>query len=238
MESFSIWVAFGAGILSFVSPCNLPLYPAYLSYITGTSVRELQEKKRSFKNRTNMIFHTLFFILGFSIIFYVLGFSFTWMGQFFKDFQDVIRMLGSVLIIAMGLMIIGVFKPKVLIQEKRIQIPVISSLGYFRSLLIGIGFAAGWTPCIGPVLASVLTLSATNPDKGLSYITAFTLGFAIPFFILTFFISKARWIVKYSEQVMKIGGFIMIGVGVLLYFDQMTMIVVWLTRFYGGFTGF
>ena len=171
------------------------------------------------------------------MIFYALGFSFTWLGKVFIEYQNLIRMLGGVLIAVMGLFLMGVIQPTFMMREKRFAITRKRS-GYIGSLLIGIGFAAGWTPCVGPILGSVLTLSATNPSAGLGYITAYTLGFAIPFFVMAFFIGRTRWILKYSEKIMKVGGALMVLFGILLYFDQMTAITQWLVELYGGFIGF
>ncbi len=237
MADLSLWLAFGVGVLSFVSPCVLPLYPSYISYITGVSVGQLQEKSQPAEMRRSTMFNTLFFILGFSLIFYALGFSFTWLGKMFIEYQNLIRMLGGVLIAVMGLFLMGVIQPAFMMREKRFEITRKRS-GYIGSLLIGIGFAAGWTPCVGPILGSVLTLSATNPSVGLGYITAYTLGFAIPFFVMAFFIGRTRWILKYSEKIMKVGGALMVLFGILLYFDQMTVITQWLVELYGGFIGF
>lgn len=236
MEQVTWWLAFGAGFLSFISPCSLPLYPSYLSYITGISVSQLKEPSTK-KIRTFTLMHTLFFLIGFSIVFYSLGFTVSAVSRFFIDYKDLIRMLGAILIIVMGLFLLGVFRPKIMMREKRWATSK-KSVGYFSSVLIGIGFAAGWTPCLGPILASVLALAAVNPDVAFLYITAYMLGFAIPFFIMAFFIGRTKWILKYADKVMKLGGALMILVGILLYTDQMTKIIIWFTRFTGGFTGF
>ncbi len=232
------WLAFGAGVLSFVSPCCLPLYPSYISYITGVSVSQLTDRSQSFQIRRATMLHTLFFIFGFSVIFYALGFSVSWLGRFFQEYQDTIRMLGGVLIFVMGLFLLGLFRPSFMMRDVRIGALQKRRLGYIGSILVGMGFAAGWTPCVGPILASVLTLSLTDPASGLGYITAYTLGFAIPFFVMAFFLGRTRWILKYSNRLMKAGGALMVLFGILLYFDQMTVIIAWLTKWTGGFTGF
>ncbi|PRX41647.1 cytochrome c-type biogenesis protein [Planifilum fimeticola] len=238
MAEVTWWLAFGAGVLSFVSPCCLPLYPSYISYITGVSVSQLTDRSQSFQIRRATMFHTLFFILGFSVIFYALGFSVSWLGRFFQEYQDTIRMLGGVLIFVMGLFLLGLFRPSFMMRDVRIGALQKRRLGYIGSILVGMGFAAGWTPCVGPILASVLTLSLTDPASGLGYITAYTLGFAIPFFVMAFFLGRTRWILKYSNRLMKAGGALMVLFGILLYFDQMTAIIAWMTKLTGGFTGF
>ena len=170
------WLAFGAGVLSFVSPCCLPLYPSYISYITGVSVSQLTDRSQSFQIRRATMLHTLFFIFGFSVIFYALGFSVSWLGRLFQEYQDMIRMLGGVLIFVMGLFLLGLFRPSFMMRDVRIGALQKRRLGYVGSILVGMGFAAGWTPCVGPILASVLALSLTDPASGLGYITAYTLG--------------------------------------------------------------
>ncbi|MFD1407289.1 cytochrome c biogenesis CcdA family protein [Kroppenstedtia eburnea] len=237
MADVSIWLAFGAGVLSFISPCCLPLYPSYISYITGVSVSQLQDTNQSRQMKRATMLHTLFFILGFSIIFFALGFSASWVGSFFSEYRNLIRMLGGVLIAVMGLFMLGLFKPGFLIREKRLEVGK-KRWGYVGSSVIGMAFAAGWTPCVGPILVSVLALAASNPSAGLAYITAYTLGFAIPFFIMAFFLGRTRWILKYSSSLMKAGGALMVVFGVLLYTNRMTILIAWLTELFGGFTGF
>ncbi|MHA6252734.1 cytochrome c biogenesis CcdA family protein [Oceanobacillus sp. CAU 1775] len=237
VANVTIWLAFGAGIFSFVSPCCLSLYPSYISYITGVSVSQLQDSQQSSKIKTLTMIHTLFFIIGFSIIFFALGLSASWIGQLFIGNQKLISMLGGFLVIILGLFVMGVIKPTWLMREKKWSAGR-KPTGYLGSTLVGIGFAAGWTPCVGPILASVLVLSASNPSQGLIYITAYTLGFAIPFFVMAFFIGRTKWIVKYSSKFMKIGGVIMVITGFLLYTGQMTKITTILIDLFGGFTGF
>jgi cytochrome c-type biogenesis protein len=236
MENVTIWLAFGAGVLSFISPCCLPLYPSYLSYITGVSVAQLKESSRPKEVQKLTLLHTLFFIIGFSIIFYALGFVSSWVGELFRDYRDMIRMLSGILIAVMGLFLLGIFQPQFLMRERKFEVSK-KGLGYLSSTLIGIGFAAGWTPCVGPILLSVLSLSTSNPERAIVYITAYTLGFAIPFFVMAFFVGRTRWILKYSSQAMKIGGGLMVFFGILLYTDQMTTITAWLTKI-TGFQGF
>ena len=235
MADVNIFLAFGAGFLSFISPCCLPLYPAFLSYITGVSVGELKSENGLVRKRG--LIHTTFFLLGFSSIFIALGFGTSLVGEFFQNYQDLIRQIGAILIVVFGLMIIGVFTPKFLMKDHRFEFKNRPS-GYIGSSLIGMAFAAGWTPCTGPILSAVIWLAATNPNSAMIYMIAYILGFAIPFFVLSFFIGKLGWIKKHNMKIMKIGGYLMIVMGILLYFDLMTLIIIYLTQFYGGFTGF
>jgi len=231
----TIWLAFGAGFLSFISPCCLPLYPAFLSYITGMSIGELKEENRMLERRSLM--HTLAFLLGFSIIFIVLGFSTSLIGRIFIDYRDLIRQLGAILIVFFGLMVVGLIKPEFLMKERRFEFKNRPS-GYIGSALIGLSFSAGWTPCMGPILTAVVGLALNNPNASLLYMFAYCLGFALPFFLLSFFIGKLQWIRKYSLQFMRIGGGLMVAIGVMLFFDWMNLFIQWLSPLFGGFTGF
>ena len=230
-----MFLAFGAGFLSFISPCCLPLYPAFLSYITGMSVGEIKSENAMLQRRSML--HTFFFLLGFSLVFIAIGFSTSYLGSFFANYKELIRQIGAILIIIFGLFIVGIFQPKSLMKDSRFEFKNRPS-GYIGSILIGLAFAAGWTPCAGPLLGAVISLGATNPSAAMSYMTAYILGFAIPFFILSFFVGKLTWIKKYSQYIMKIGGYLMIVMGVILFFDWMTKIIAVLSRLFGGFTGF
>ncbi|WP_252502767.1 cytochrome c biogenesis CcdA family protein [Sporosarcina sp. Marseille-Q4943] len=231
----NLFLAFGAGLLNFISPCTLPLYPAFLSYITGMSLDELKSDKR--KIRKSGIVHTLLFLLGFSIIFIFLGFSSSFVGTFFIQYQDLLRQIGSIFIIIFGLMIIGLFNPEFLMKEKKLQFKN-RPAGYFGTFLIGLAFAAGWTPCTGPITGAVFMLASQNPGSGIWYMLAYVLGFAIPFFLLSIFITRVKWIQKYSRTITKVGGYIMIAIGILLFFDGLTFIIAWLSPFFGDFMGF
>lgn len=232
----TIWLAFLAGVLSFVSPCMLPLYPSYLSYITGVSVQDIQ-KDAKFWLRYQAVLHTIFFMLGFSIIFFALGLSASLIGRFFFQYQQMIQVIGGVVVFVMGLVMAGIVKNRWLMGERRFRFRD-RPAGYFGSTLVGIVFAAGWTPCIGPILTAVLMLSATNPETGVWLIAFYIFGFSIPFFALSFFIGKLTWLKRNGELLMRIGGGTMILVGILLMTNQMTKITIWLINIFGGFTGF
>ena len=210
LDNLTIFLAFGAGLLSFISPCCLPLYPAFLSYITGMSVGDIKSEQVMLQKRS--LLHTIFFLLGFSLVFIAIGFSTSLFGYFFQQYQDLIRQIGSILIIVFGLIIIGVFEPEMLMKNKRFEFKNRPS-GYFGSFLIGLAFSAGWTPCTGPILGAVISLGMSNPTSALSYMVAYILGFAVPFLILSFFIGKLGWIKKYSPIIMKVGGYLMIQWG-------------------------
>ncbi|RJE89926.1 cytochrome c biogenesis protein CcdA [Paenibacillus sp. 1011MAR3C5] len=229
MSDINIWLAFGAGFASFISPCCLPLYPSYLSYITGISVSELKDAQLTNKKRMLMMTHTLFFVLGFCTVYYTLGYGTNVFSEFFSEYNTLIRQLSAILIILMGLFLMGIFQPKLLMKERRMNL-MPKKVNYLSSFIFGIGFSAGWSPCIGPALTAILGLAAAEPGTWFGLTSAYALGFAIPFFILAFFLGTARWILKYSSIVMKIGGGVMILMGVLLFTDQMTKITIWLNQ--------
>lgn len=221
----TIWVAFAAGLISFFSPCVLPLYPAFISYITGVSVNQLTTD-RSRKLRMRTLLHTIFFVIGFSLVFYSLGYFSGLLSFLFVDHYKLVSQIAGIIIIVMGLVILGVFKPQLLMREFKMKMNL-KPLGYLGSLLIGIGFAAGWTPCVGPILTSILVLAAQS-GKWVSLMTAYSLGFAIPFIVLGFFIGSTRLITKYSSVIMKIGGVLLIIMGIMLFTGQMAKITKWL----------
>lgn len=233
----TIWLAFLAGVLSFVSPCMLPLYPSYLSYITGVSVEQIQQGGAGIWRQRHAMLHTLSFILGFSVIFFALGLSASLIGQLFLQYQTWLQIIGGAVIVLMGLLMMGLFNNSWLMQERRFQFRN-RPIGYIGSMLIGVTFAAGWTPCIGPILTAVLMLGATNPSQGVWMIAVYVLGFALPFFLMSFFLGKLKVLLRHTQALMRIGGAMMILVGILLMTDQMSRITVWLIKLYGGFSGF
>lgn len=235
MTDVNIFLALGAGFLSFISPCCLPLYPAFLSYITGMSVGELKTENAMLQKRS--LLHTIFFLIGFSAIFIAIGFGTSFVGRFFLEYKDLIRQLGAIFIVLFGLIIVGIFKPEFLMKDRKIEFKNRPS-GFIGSILIGMAFAAGWTPCTGPILTSVILLAASNPGSGVLYMTAYSLGFAIPFLIMSFFVGRMKWIRKNSGKIVKIGGYLMIVMGIVLFFDWMTKIITIFSGMFGGFTGF
>lgn len=199
------------------------------------SFNELKDDKGILQKKA--LIHTILFLIGFSIIFLALGLSTSIIGQFFIQYKDILRQVGAIILVIFGLVILGFFKFDFLNSEKRIQFKK-RPKGYIGSVLIGIGFAAGWTPCSGPILAGVIALGISNPSQGIIYMLFYVLGFSIPFLIMSLFIGKMKFLQKKSGLFMKIGGITMISMGILLYFDMMTMIISLLTPFFGGFTGF
>ncbi|SDQ79431.1 cytochrome c-type biogenesis protein [Virgibacillus subterraneus] len=222
-----MFLAIGAGALSFLSPCVLPIFPAYLSYITGISVKELQGNQNT-KIRRQLLSHSAFFLLGVSLVFISLGAGASFLGQWIQDLLLgdsglFLQRIAGVFIIIMGLFIAGWISPTALMKERRFNYSK-KPAGYLGTFFVGLGFAAGWTPCIGPIFGSILLLAASNPGQGVFYTVMYVIGFALPFIILTFFLGSTKWIVRHSQVIMKVGGVIMIIMGLVLFFGLMPRI--------------
>jgi cytochrome c-type biogenesis protein len=190
-------------------------------------VADLKGNANAKQKRMLTMSHTLFFILGFCTVYYALGYGTNVFAEFFSEYRQLIRQISAILIILMGLFLIGLFQPQLLMKDRRMNL-IPKKASYVSSFIFGIGFSAGWSPCMGPALTAILGLAATEPGTWFRLTSAYALGFAIPFFVLAFFLGTARWILKYSATVMKIGGAVMILMGILLFTDQMTKITIWL----------
>ncbi|QHS24256.1 cytochrome C biogenesis protein CcdA [Virgibacillus sp. MSP4-1] len=233
----TLWLALGAGALSFLSPCTLPIFPMYLSYITGISIKELEGQKTA-KIRSKLLIHSVFFLFGVSLVFIGLGIGVSFLGQWIQGMLTgetglFIQRIAGIFIIIMGLFVGGWLTIKNLMKEKRMQFSK-KPVGYLGTVFVGVGFAAGWTPCIGPIFASILVVAASNPAQGAFYTIFYVIGFAIPFLVLTFFIGSARWLVRHSEKIMKAGGAIMVAMGLLLFTGQMSRISAYLLKLVEG----
>lgn len=221
-ESVSIIAAFIAGLLSFLSPCVLPLIPSYISYITGITFGELTQEVLPKRIRLLTAAHSLLFILGFTMIFVLLGLSLTFAGGLISQHRQIISKIGGIIIVIFGLNITGVIKLGFLQNEKKVEIKS-KPVGYFGSFLIGSTFAFGWTPCVGPLLASILLLSSTEKDivKGASLLFSYSLGLALPFFVTSLlinnFLSYFKAVKKYLRVMSVITGVFLIAVGIMIF---------------------
>ena len=231
MESSNISFigAFVAGILSFLSPCVLPLIPSYMTYITGLSFADLQAEHPSQKVRMQTIIHSLLFIGGFTLVFVLLGASATFIGSYLQEHMGLLRKIGGVLIIIFGIHVSGLFDIGMLLGEKRISINR-KPAGYAGSVLVGIAFAAGWTPCIGPILASILMVAATEDTvfKGVGLLLLYSIGLGLPFFLASLamhqFLVFFNRFKKYIRIFEIVTGLFLIVVGVLIFTDYLTIL--------------
>ena len=216
---FEIFIAFGAGLISFLSPCVLPLIPGYISYISGSSFNELIEKK------SINLFPIILFTVGFSIVFIIFGAASTLLGQVLLKNSYELRIAAGLIIIILSLHIIGIINIKFLNYEKRMQTN--SNTNFYSPILIGMAFAFGWTPCIGPILGSILVLAATEEslNKGVILLFSYSLGLAIPFILSGYLIQRFLIFSKNFKKniglVSKIGGIILLITGVLILTNQL-----------------
>ncbi|MDA3904220.1 MAG: sulfite exporter TauE/SafE family protein [Desulfuromusa sp.] len=222
------WIAFTAGILSFASPCVLPLIPSYLTYITGLSFSQLDEAQPSAKVRITVLLHSLCFILGFSVIFILLGaiagIASTQIQAFLREGLEWVEKIGGLMILLFGVHITGLFHFGALLGEKRVQLHKKPS-GFIGTFVVGIAFAAGWTPCIGPILASILMVAASSGQvgEGVVLLAFYSLGLGIPFLVsgLLFhqFLTAFKRIRKYIRLIEIGTGVMLIAVGLMLMFN-------------------
>lgn len=225
LNDISILLAFSAGLLSFLSPCVLPLVPAYITYITGSAVSELS----SGKARLFALYKALGFALGFSIIFIAMGASITSIGRFLTGNQDIFRKIGGTVIVLFGIHITGIFKIKTLYYEKRV-IPFEKLGKNISSVFIGMAFAAGWTPCVGPILASILIYAGSMDtiSMGVMLLAAYSLGLAVPFLLTAYAIgSFSKYfmkISKYLDAISVFSGVLLIFMGFLIFTNKVSIL--------------
>ena len=216
---FELFVAFGAGLISFLSPCVLPLIPGYISYISGSSFNELVEKKN-----INLV-PIFLFTVGFSLVFIIFGAASTYLGQVLLQNSYELRVAAGLVIILFSLHIIGIVNFKFLNYEKRIETK--TNNNFYSPILIGMAFAFGWTPCIGPILGSILVLAATEEsiNRGILLLIFYSLGLALPFILSGYLIQKflifSKNFRKNIDLVSKIGGIILLITGILILTNQL-----------------
>lgn len=216
-------LAFLAGTLSFLSPCVLPLVPVYISYLSGNAAAGETTLKRG-----HVFMHALCFVGGFTAIFMLLfGLPATYLGEALNQYSESIARLGGLLVIVFGLHTLGFITIPALNMTRRVEIAHGASPGYIRSALIGIAFAAGWTPCIGPLLGAVISMTFTQPAAGLFFTFVYAMGLALPFLLTALLITRAtnliRRLNRHARIVQRVSGIFLIVVGLLLVTGQFTM---------------
>ncbi len=236
IPQISFIAAFSAGLLSFVSPCVLPLVPSYISYITGLSVEQLTDTSERMKFKKAIVLNSLLFIAGFSSVFIAFGASASLLGQMLVTYQDSIRRIGGILIIVFGLYLLGILNLNLLKMEHRYQFRN-RPAGYLGSFLIGIAFAAGWTPCVGPVLGSILLYASTTDSllDGVALLTFYSVGLGLPLFLTALgvdrFLAYFKEVRTYLWAVSTVSGVLLVTVGVMIYANSLTMITSFLERY-------
>ncbi|MGD2188135.1 MAG: cytochrome c biogenesis protein CcdA [Desulfobacterales bacterium] len=237
MPDVSIYMAFAAGLISFLSPCVLPLVPGYISFISGVSFAEIRGKNSNTpilsKEKRIILYSSIFFIAGFSVVFILLGATATWIGTFIASKISILTKLAGVVVIFFGIYMMGFIRPRFLYKEARFQIKD-KRFGYVGALLIGAAFAFGWTPCIGPILAGILTYAGTleKVNQGVFLLLMYSLGLGIPFLVTAIGINQF-WrffnrIKKYMRFLEVTSGAIMVILGFMIFTNKLVLIPAYL----------
>jgi cytochrome c-type biogenesis protein len=223
----SVAVAFAAGLLSFLSPCVLPLIPSYVGYLTGMTVEEVERR------RGTALLHAVWFVAGFSLVFVLLGAGASALGSLLRDYQVWLGRLGGVLLIVFGIYLLGLVRPGFLMREWRIELAH-KPIGYFGSGVVGFTFGAAWTPCIGPILGGILTLAATQAGlgRGMGLLAIYALGLALPFLGTALALDRFLvWFQRFRPYIVwvdRVAGVLLIVLGLLLVTDRFTLLAGYL----------
>jgi len=223
----SFAVAFAAGLLSFLSPCVLPLIPSYVGFLTGLTIEEMQRRRGA------ALLHAAWFVGGFSFIFMALGASASALGNLLLHYQVWLGRLGGVLVLLFGLYLLGVLRPAFLMRERKIELAS-KPIGYVGSALVGMTFGAAWTPCIGPILGGILTLAAARGSvwQGTLLLGVYALGLAVPFLMTAFALDRfLAWFQRFRPYIVwvdRVAGALLVLLGILLVTDRFTLLASWL----------
>ena len=235
-DSFPYFGAMAAGLLSFLNPCVLTLIPSFLSFITGISFKDLQHGEDRKKIRFLTVINSLLFVSGFSIVFIALGASSSLIGVIFTSYIDWIRIIGGILTIFLGLFVIGILKMDFLLQDNRFHLRN-KPAGYLGSVVVGMAFAAGWSPCVGPILGTILLYASSTGStaEGVKLLSMYSLGMALPFLFSAFafnaFLSYSTRLRKYMRVIMIISGLLLVVFGILLLTNKFVLLANYLPIF-------
>ncbi|WP_274651928.1 cytochrome c biogenesis CcdA family protein [Paenibacillus humicola] len=233
MDNVTILVAVAAGMLSFLSPCVFPLIPAYVSHLTGSSIQD----GRLVVNRRKLLVNSIGFIAGFAFIFIVLGASASFLGRFAAHERDLVQKISGLLIMAFGLQMAGFLNLRLFMSVKSWNNGIKTGRGVIRSFLTGLAFGAGWSPCVGLALSSILLLAGSSETlwSGIGLLAFYSIGLGIPFLILSWLLTYSMGIMKKMNRWMpylsKLNGWIFIAMGLLLFTGQLQVISAWLARY-------
>jgi cytochrome c-type biogenesis protein len=231
--SVSILAAFAAGVVSFLSPCVLPLIPAYISFITGYTTSELAESGRSTRA---VLIPSLLFVAGFSVIFIGLGASASVLGGFLLEYRALLVRIAGVVVFVFGFFMLGIIKVPWLYGEARFEMGKTRRYGQAAAFVMGMAFAFGWTPCVGPILGSILVVAGGTGSvlQGILLLAAYSLGLGLPFIIVALAFGKLSttlsWLNKHSLTINRVAGVLLMIVGVLIFTGQMGILGSWLNR--------
>lgn len=244
MSSVSFVGAFLAGIVSFLSPCVLPLIPAYLSFLTGLTVAELSEatgggtaeEVAAAPSRLDIVVPALLFVAGFSVVFVGLGATASILGQFLLDYRAVIEKIAGLVVIAFGILMLGIIKVPWLYGEARVEMSKARTFGRAAAVVMGMAFAAGWTPCVGPILGTILALAGSTGDaaRGALLLLAYSAGLGVPFVLVAVLFGRVSpllgWLNRHALVINRVAGVLLILVGVLIFSGRLGLLAAWLTQ--------
>jgi len=228
--SIGLGISFAAGVLSFLSPCVLPLVPSYVTFVTGLSLDDVQQRRHI------ALVHALLFVLGFTIIFVALGATASTLGRMLGYNRAWVGRIGGVIVIVLGLYLLGVFNFGFFSRERRLHLAN-KPLGYLGTVFVGMAFAAGWTPCIGPILGAVLTYTASAADfqRGFWLLIAYSVGLAVPFVLAALMMDRFMGVFQRYRAALawmsRIAGALLIGIGILMLTDTMRLLSQWLQAY-------
>jgi cytochrome c-type biogenesis protein len=228
-QEVSLLIVFAAGLLSFLSPCVLPLIPGYIAFVTDISITDMTDNNGAGRKSASVMRSSLLFVMGFSLVFVSLGATATSIGSFLTDKIPLLVNIAGIIVIAFGLQQIGIFKFRFMMTTKQINLPA-NKLGPFKAPLLGAAFAFGWTPCIGPILAAILTYAATmeTVKKGVLLLIVYSAGLGIPFLLTTLAMNKFFKIFdrikQHMDLIQKISGTILVLLGILIITGQLSII--------------
>jgi len=234
MDNVSVFTAFIAGLVSFLSPCVLPLVPGYISIVSGSSLDQLKARSKEASLFRTVLLNSVMFIVGFSITFILLGASATWIGQVLVSRMRLLGQLAGLILIVFGIHLMGIFKINFLYKDKRFH-NVEKPRGLFGALVLGLAFAFGWTPCIGPILAGILTLASTKQtvSQGMFLLSIYSAGLGIPFLLTSLALNKFLTFYsrfkKHFHAVEVVSGALVVAVGVLILTGSLTRLATWLS---------
>jgi cytochrome c-type biogenesis protein len=227
--------AFGAGVLSFLSPCVLPLIPAYVSFMTGLSVGELEGEGRRI---SQVLVPALLFVLGFSLVFVALGATASVLGTLLRTYRDVLARVGGVAIFVFGFLLLGILKVPWLYREARMDMAASRRFGPAAALVMGLAFAFGWTPCVGPILGSILLLAGSggDPARGALLLTAYSAGLGAPFLVVALALGKLAgtlgWLNGHAMAIDRVAGVVLMILGVLVFTGRLASVSAWLLQLF------
>lgn len=230
-DLFALGIAFLAGVLSFLSPCVLPLIPGYLSFMTGLSSAEIEQGSA----RAKVLVPALMFVGGFTAVFVSMGATASVLGRFLVDYRDVIEKVAGLAVIAFGILMLGIIRVPWLYGEARVDLEKSRAFGRGASFVMGAAFAAGWTPCVGPILGTILTMagSAGSVGQGALLLVVYSLGLGVPFIAVAVLFGRAagmlRWLNRRSLLINRVAGSLLVIVGLLILTGRLGALAAWLT---------